>query len=144
MHGVSRQTATDCTFLHLQKPFGVWQIALIIKFTGVWHTFTCKRFSVSDVWYQPSDCHGLYMPSLTKAIRCLTYGVNHQIFWSCTYFHLWEILSVWWVMSAVRLPRNVDAFTYKSHSVWHIALIKRFSRHVHTFTYSWWVCDKCC
>jgi len=48
MDDVSSQTAMECTCLHLQKSFGVWQMALIIQFSGAVHTFTCKRFSVSD------------------------------------------------------------------------------------------------
>jgi len=63
-------------------------MALVIKLSQFVHTFTSESLLMSDAWCQLSDCHGLYMPSLTKAIRCLTDGVNHPVFWSCTYFHL--------------------------------------------------------
>jgi len=42
-------------------------MALITKFSGVVHTFTSKRFSMSDGWCHSSDLHGMYMPSLNKS-----------------------------------------------------------------------------
>ena len=106
MHGVFCQTATECTCLRLREPFGVWQMVLIIRFSGAVHTFTSKRFSMSDGWCQSSDCRRKYMPSLIKAIRCLTDGLNQTIFSTCTYFHL-RVMSVWQVSLIVSQPQHV-------------------------------------
>jgi len=101
MHGVNCQTATECTYLCLRESLGVWQMALIIKYSWAVHTFTSKRFSVPDGWYQSSDCHGMHMPSLTDVIRCLTDGLNQRILSTCTYFLLQVTLSVWQVLLIV-------------------------------------------
>jgi hypothetical protein len=58
------------------------------------HTFTYKILLACDGWCKSSDSLGMYVSSLIKASRSLTDGVNYQIFWTCTYFHLQETVSV--------------------------------------------------
>jgi hypothetical protein len=48
--GAIRQVISLCTYFHIEEALITCQMALIVRGTTYIHTFTYKRFVVSDTW----------------------------------------------------------------------------------------------
>ena len=109
-----RQTSQgfEVHILSLTQVSNAWIMTSIVIRSRNVHIFTHKTLVVSETWRKSSRGLDIYTLSPIQGFECLKYDVNRHTASKCTYFHLYNVTSVWQVTSIVRALRHVHTFTY--------------------------------